>query len=375
MRVLQLGKFYYPYMGGIENHLYHLSQGLRDHVDVEVLVANDSTETVTEKHEGIKVTRIGAKVHFASTQFCPGLTRRLSESEYDVIHAHLPNPMGVLAYLASRKRGSLVVTYHSDIVRQRFLRRLYQPFQLSFLRKARAIIATSPNYIATSPVLAHYREKCVPIPYGIDPDLGVASDRDNVRKIRERYGPRILLACGRLVYYKGFECLIDAMRELDATLLIVGTGPLESSLLRQVRDSGLEGKVFLLGEIKNWDMKDYYAACDVFVLPSVTRSEAFAIVQLEAMAFGKPVVNTALDSGVPYVSKHGESGLTVPPRDALALRGAIRELLSNEELRRQLGEGGRARFKREFIQQVMIDRILNVYREITGDRRPSAPRS
>ena len=169
MRVLHLGKFYYPYRGGIENHLQNLCHGLKSQVDLEVVVANTSNETVIETIEGVKVTRVGERARIASTPICPGLRRVLSKARYDILHVHLPNPMAVMAYLSLEKVGVLIVTYHSDIIRQRLLLPLYGPFERRFLGHAHTIIATSPNYVPTSPMLSRFAGKCVPIPHGIDP--------------------------------------------------------------------------------------------------------------------------------------------------------------------------------------------------------------
>jgi rhamnosyl/mannosyltransferase len=367
LKVLQLGKFYYPYMGGIENHLQNLCKGLDGQVQVEVLVLNERNETVTETVDGVKVTRAGSVAEIASTPICPGLPGLLSKASYDILHVHLPNPTGVMACLTSRSReAGLVVTYHADIVKQKALNLFYSPFQKRFLSRADRIIATSPNYLATSEVLQQHKEKCVPIPYGIDPDLTSRADEQKIRELRERYGPRFLLGCGRLVYYKGFEVLIEAMADIDAHLVIVGQGPLQGKLEEMIARANLGDRVTLLGEVMNWEMVNYYAACDMFVLPSVSRGEAFAIVQLEAMAFGKPVVNTSLDSGVPFVSQDGLTGVTVPPRDAGALSGAIRSLLEDPARMRDLGERGRERFRKEFVRPVMVERVLEVYREVAG---------
>jgi glycosyltransferase involved in cell wall biosynthesis len=365
MKVLHLGKFYYPYMGGIENHLYNLCMGMSGKADVEVLVSNNSNETVVDTVEGIKVTRVARMAELASTPLCPSLRTHLAKARYDILHVHLPNPMGVVASLSCwGGNGRIVATYHSDIVKQKVLKRLYAPIQKKFLAGTRRIIATSPNYLAASDVLQQHKDKCIPIPYGIEPDIGSTAKPEKVKEIREKYGPRILLGCGRLVYYKGFEHAIEAMVGVDAKLLIVGVGPLESKLKQMIAERSLQRNVYLLGEVMNWDVVNYYAAADMFVLPSVTRSEAFAIVQLEAMAFGVPVVNTLLmDSGVPFVSQDGVTGISVEPRDPEALRKAIQFLLNNPDRARELGEAGKKRFASEFTREVMVNRILKVYEE------------
>jgi rhamnosyl/mannosyltransferase len=158
--------------------------------------------------------------------------------------------------------------------------------------------------------------------------------------------------------------LIDAMRSIDGHLLIVGEGHLREELEKQARAQQVSAKISFLGEVHNHDIVPYYHAADVFALASIARSEAFGIVQLEAMACGKPVVNTNLDSGVPCVSLAGQTGLTVPPGDSAALAGAINKLLDDAELRNAYGLAARARVEREFDQDVMLDRMVGLYSQL-----------
>jgi rhamnosyl/mannosyltransferase len=257
----------------------------------------------------------------------------LSRRRYQIIHFHFPHPMGVLSYLASIKPRDhkVVITYHSDIVRQENLLKVYAPFMRAVMARADAIICTSPDYLASSAQLRPFRDKCRVIPYGIDLtqfELTPEIERQ-AAEIRARFRGPLLIGVGRLIYYKGFEYAIEAMREVaDAQLLIVGSGPLAEALRARARACGVAERVHLLGEIHNQALTPYYYAADIFVFPSIARSEAFGIVQLEAMACRRPVINTALDSGVPFVSRHNESGLTVAPRDAAALACAINELIA-----------------------------------------------
>ncbi|HEX2190392.1 MAG TPA: glycosyltransferase [Longimicrobiaceae bacterium] len=366
--VLQVGKYYPPHYGGIETHLQVLCGGLREHADVRVLVSSDDRSRSVEVIDGVPVERLGTRMTLAGAPVNPGMSRRIRESDADVVHLHLPNPAAVVAYLASGHRGRLVVSYHSDVVRQRVLDAAFRPILRRLLDRADAIVAATPNYLRSSPTLARYRERCHVIPYGIP--LGAFERRDaEVAEIRARYGPRIVLGVGRLVYYKGFEHLIEAMREVDGHLLIVGNGPLRGALQERARAAGVADRVTLLGGVH--DAVPFYHAAQVFVLPSVARSEAFGIVQIEAMACGRPVVNTSLDSGVPYVSRDGESGITVPPADPRALAGAVGRLLDDAGLRDTLGRAARARVERDFCQEVMVERFLGLYGAAAG--KPAVP--
>jgi rhamnosyl/mannosyltransferase len=363
-------------MGGIENHLYLLCSELKHEVDLEVVVCNTRATNVREQVEGVPVTRCARIGHLSSTSLCPTMPIELSWHDYDLIHLHFPHPVGVMSYLASRtpRRHAVVVTYHSDIVKQERLLKVFRPFMHRVLSRADRIICTSPNYLDTSVDLARHRDRCVVIPYGID--LGqwqrTPAVEAKAREIRARYGAPLLIGVGRLIYYKGFEHLVRAMREVDAKLLIVGEGLLRGALESLARDCGVADRVHLVGEIHNQEIMPYYLASDAFVFPSVARSEAFGIVQLEAMACGLPVVNTLLDSGVPFVSRDGETGITVPPSDPGALATAIRALLADPGRRFALGAAARRRVEREFRKETMAARVSRLYSDLCAHEEARA---
>ncbi len=378
MRILQLGKYYYPHKGGIENHLHLLCNELKGSVELDVLVCNSSSSRAlahTSDVDGVRVTRCFELAKVASSSICPSMPLELSLRHYDLLHMHFPHPMGVMSYLLARRthRHAVVVTYHSDIVRQERLLRAYRPFMRQVLERAEAIVCTSPNYLEGSEELAPYRDKCRIIPLGVDRAQFERSGavESGAAAIRARFGGRpIVLGVGRLVYYKGFEYVVRAMREVDAELLLVGVGPLRDTLERVARECGVASRVHFLGEIHAHNLAEYYFASDVFALPSIARSEAFAIVQLEAMACGVPVVNTAIPrSGVPFVSRDGESGLTVAPEDASAFARALNTILADRDAARRFGEQGRTRVRREFSKEVMAERTVALYREVTQPRK------
>jgi rhamnosyl/mannosyltransferase len=211
-------------------------------------------------------------------------------------------------------------------------------------------------------VLQAFRDRCHVIPYGIDTIQFEHCDPDAVGRIRAQFGERLVLSVGRLVYYKGLEYLIRAMVDVRGKLVIVGDGPLREKLERLAARLGLAGKVFFAGVIDNAGVLSYHHAAALFVLASVARSEAFGLVQIEAMAAGLPVVNTSLDSGVPLVSVHQQTGLTVPPADPKALAAAINRLLDDSHLRQQFGQAGVLRARQEFSLDTMLQRTLHLYR-------------
>lgn len=362
LRVLHVGKFYPPHKGGMETHLRDLCERLQARCEVEAVVAGEGRRGSEEVVAGVRVTRLGTPVSLGAAPVCPGLTRRIRDSRAHVVHLHFPHPTAVLAYLASGRRGPLVVTYHSDIVRQRLLGRAFRPALYRLLGRASAVIATSPDYVESSAVLRDFRALCRVIPLGIAAERFERPDAEAVRRVRDEHGPRIVLGVGRLIYYKGFEHLVRAMRGVEARLLVVGCGPLRARLERERDRLGLRERVRLLGEVE--DVTPYFQAADVFALPSTARSEAFGIVQLEAMAAGVPVVNTRLDSGVPFVSVDGETGLTVPPADPAALASALNRLLRDDALRARLGAAARRRVREKFTANAMADETMRLYEEI-----------
>lgn len=373
LKVLHVGKFYPPYMGGIETHLQNLCNELKDLVDLKVLVSSSTKQTIDDTVEGVAVTRVGTRATLSAAPISPGLVSRIRREAADIVHLHHPNPIAVMAYLMSGHRGRLVITYHSDIVRQKKLGAAFQPFLDRSLAWADAIIATSPNYLATSTVLQAHKERCEVLPYGIPVEQFADRDEEAVARIRAQFGSRLVITVGRLIYYKGFDVLVQAMKDVHGTLLVVGDGPLRAELEARAHALGIADRVHFLGEIHNRDIAAYYHASDVFALASVARSEAFGIVQLEAMACGVPVVNTSLDSGVPFVSLDGETGVTVPPGDADALARALNDLLDDDARRASLGAAARKRVDTEFTSQVMGRRMLELYTTVV--RRGEAERA
>ena len=368
LRVLHVGKFYPPHPGGMESHLEALCQELKNSIDLNVLVASSNGHrTSQEVLDGVNVARVGKLFSLRAAPVCPQMVSEIRASKADIVHIHLPNPTAILAYLASGHRGRLVITYHSDIVRQKVLCHFFDPILRSALDRADAIITSSWNYIRSSYVLPAYEKKARVIPFGIPVEHFQRPNTSEVLRIRKLFGPGIVLSVGRLVYYKGFEHLIAAMKFVEGRLIIVGNGPLHDELQQQAKQFGDAERVTFLTDVK--DVRPYYHAADVFALPSVARSEAFGIVQLEAMACGKPVVNTNLDTGVPSVSVDGVSGITVPPANPEELGRAINSLL-NDPLRSAVyGRAGQLRVEQRFSLRAMAQQTLALYREVVASHR------
>jgi len=365
LKVLQVGKFFDPYRGGIETVLKDLCAELQSRVDLHVLVANTSPHTVHEQR-GYEITRAASWGTLLSSPITPGFPGWVRKLRGDIVHVHLPNPVGEMSYMMSAGGRPLVAHFHSDIVRQKFALRIYGPLLRSFYARASCIVVPTPNHIEISRFVSQFKGKCRVVPYGICLPRFDYTEPVALRagKLRES-GPAVLFV-GRLVYYKGLEYLVEAMSGINATLWIIGSGPLESKLKQMTAQLNLQARINFLGDVADEDMPAYYHACDVFVLPSVANSEMFGIVQLEAMACRKPVVATSLPTGVSWVNQHGVTGLLVPPRDARSLAEAINKLLDNEAMRQELGGAGRQRVEKEFTATRMAEGMMEVYRDVSG---------
>ena len=368
MNVLHIYKDYYPVRGGIENHIKLLAeaQAARGH-QVTVLVTSPTRRTGVDLLNGVRVIRAARLVTVASTPLSLSLFRQVARERPDITHLHFPYPLGEVAhYLCGRSasgggRGPTVVTYHSDVVRQATLLRLYGPLMRRVLRSVRQIIVASPNVLESSPVLSRFRNKCAIVPYGIDTSRFQQVNPQAVRVVRERFGGGpLLIFVGVLRYYKGLHYLLEAMPHIPARLLVVGQGPMGEALCAQAGALGLGDRVVFLGHVTDEDLPAHYHAADLFVLPASERSEAFGLVQLEAMSCGLPVVCTELGTGTSYVNRDGESGLVVPPKDPPALALAINTLLADEPRRLRLAAGARARAAL-FTVDKMLAGIQQVY--------------
>jgi glycosyltransferase involved in cell wall biosynthesis len=364
--LLHIGKFYPPHAGGMETHVKALATRQGQSLDVEVIVANDSFRTSMTFVDGVSVIRVRSLGVLASVPLCPTLVKHLRSRMPDIVHLHLPNPGAAAGYLLSGHKGALVVTHHSDILGRKHLRKLSDRIVRRVMDQASAIIVTSHRYAETSPELRPFLNKCKVVPLGFDPATLGPSQPDLSRQIQATYGKPLLVAVGRLVPYKGFEYLIRAMAQVSGNLLIIGSGPSRRRLGLLIEQLQLSERVHLLGFVD--DLRPFYDAAEIVVVPSITRAEAFGIVQLEAMFCGKPIINTDLDSGVPEVSRHGETGLTVAPADEIALAGAIHTLLHDVDIRRRLGDAAKMRVATEFDIGAMVRRTSEVYRAVSNGR-------
>jgi rhamnosyl/mannosyltransferase len=365
VNILHVYKDYFPILGGIENHVKLLAEEqVRRGLDVTVLVTSQAGPEVVEERAGVRVIKAARLATVASTPLSLSLFGWIRRLNADVAHLHFPYPVGEVAHLLLGRARRTVITYHSDVVRQRGFLRVYRPLLWRVLHHADRIIATSPNYLASSPYLSRLADRCTVIPLGIDlSPFRRTMDRPQ-SSVLSPQSFRTLLFVGRLRYYKGLQYLLRAMADIDARLVIVGSGPMQAGWQALAGELGLANRVTFLGEVADAELPAWYGAADVFVLPASERSEAFGTVQIEAMAAGLPVVCTELGTGTSFVNRDGETGFVVPPRNPAALAQAINRLLADESLRRRFGQAGRQRAEREFSHTVMTERVIALYHQL-----------
>ena len=364
MKILQLGKFY-PVRGGVEKVMELLVEGLSAQgVDCDMLCAScgrqKKTQVVPLNAHGCIIV-VPTRLKAAGTTIAPKMIGWLRKhaADYDIVHIHHPDPMAALALRMSGFRGRVILHWHSDILSQRFFLFFYKPLQNWLLGRAERIVGTTPVYLRESPHLVRVQDKCTAIPIGID---ALQPDPGKVAGIRSRFpGKKLLLSVGRLVPYKGFSQLIDAMALLpdEYHLVIGGDGPLRGKLEAQIREKALQAKITLTGYIDEAELPAWFGACDCFVLTSTMKTEAFGIVQIEAMSCRKPVVATRIPgSGVAWVNEDGVSGRNVSPGRSDEYAAAIREVTDQAE---KFGEGAWQRYCRLFTRLHMISKIQKLY--------------
>ena len=368
MKILQLGKFY-PIRGGVEKVMYDLMMGLSElGVSCDMLCAlSDGGSRIVRLNENARLIGCRTWVKLAATMISPDmiLTLRRVCREYDVIHVHHPDPMACLALLLSGYKGKVVLHWHADIEKQKVLLRFYMPLQKWLLKRADVIVGTTPAYLAASPYLKSVQDKVCCLPIGVEPVLPPVEE---TAKIRSSYpGKKIIFSLGRLVAYKGFSYLVEAAQYLgdDYVVLIGGAGPLEAELKSQIQALGLEDKVKLLGRISDEEVVAHYGACTLFCMSSVFKTEAFGIVQIEAMSCGKPIVATRIPgSGVAWVNEHKVSGLNVEPMNAQQLAEAIVAIAEDENAYKTYCEGAAQRYRELFTKQSMIANVQEIYSKL-----------
>lgn len=375
MKILQTNKAYYPKVGGIETTITTLSEGLVNKYDedVNVLTCNQikSLKTINTKINGVNIRYVPTYNFLASLPLSPGYFKEFTKYSGDILHIHEPFPLADFSFLLFPKLKSnfskIVVSWHSDIIRQKWVLLFYKKYLLNFLKGVDKIIVSNPNMINNSDFLPFFKEKIEVIPIGVNINwTNSCSKSDDLSKeIRIANKAPLALFVGRLVYYKGIEYLIEAISLVpDISLVIIGSGPLEKKIFEVINRLNLNSRIKIIPEVDEITLHAYFKVCDLFILPSVEKSETYGIVQIEAMACGKPVICTDLGTGTTFINQNEKTGLVVPPRNSKLLAEAINRLLSNDDLRRNLGTYAKERAFKDFTDEKMVAETYKVYQKL-----------
>lgn len=367
MRVLHFFKTYYPdTTGGIEQVIFQLCQGCRPFgIEGEVLTLSTNPSPARIKVADHQVTRVKENFNIASTGLSLQAFSQFKEmaAEADLVHFHFPWPLMDLVHFTTGHGRPTVLSYHSDIVKQSTLLKLYAPLMNRFLKSMDRIVVASPNYLNSSEFLKPFADKTVVIPYGLDQSAYPNISTEKLRDLRNRLPEKFFLFVGMLRYYKGLDSLLRALESVDYPVVILGSGLQEQELKAQAQKLQLRNVLFL-GRLDDEDKVSLLQMCYALVFPSHLRSEAFGISLLEASMYGKAMISCEIGTGTTYVNIHEETGLAVPPNSPLALREAMRRLWDNPEETQHFGANARARFQELFTADRMCASIVQVYNEV-----------
>ena len=369
MRVLHVYRTYFPQtQGGLEEVIRQICLNTRRHgVESRVLCISPSVQPRVVRREEAVVFRSQLHIEIASCsvslQALPMFRRLLGWAQ--VVHYHFPWPFADVLHFAARVRLPTVLTYHSDIVRQRMLAALYAPLMTRFLKSVDRIVCTSPNYFASSAVLPRFEDNVEIVPIGLEPKSYPHAAPEHLARVRDRYGEGFFLFIGVLRYYKCLHILLDALQGAPYRAVIVGSGPTEAELKKQARDLKLNNVTFA-GQVSDEIKVALIDLCRAVVFPSYIRAEAFGVTLLEGAMRSKPLISTEVGSGTSHVNIDLQTGLVVTPASHRALREAMDRLHQEPELARTLGEGARQRFDRLFNGRLMGDRYMQIYGALTG---------
>tara|TARA_R110001583_G_scaffold149372_1_gene301459 strand:+ start:20090 stop:21208 length:1119 start_codon:yes stop_codon:yes gene_type:complete len=368
IKVLHFFKTYYPdTMGGIEQVVFQLAEGAEKFdIDASVLTLSTRGSFSNQQVGTHRVYYSKLTINPASTGISISVIkefRRLAK-EADIIHYHFPWPFMDLLHFICGVRKPTVVTYHSDVVKQKLLLHFYTPLMHKFLSRVDAIVASSPNYVESSSVLARYRSKVSVIPFGLDPSTYPSVCEQKVEAWKDRIGNKVFLFVGALRYYKGLDYLLEACALNDFSVAIVGGGPEEKALKQKISSLRLENRVHMIGRVEDEDKVALLSMCYGFVFPSHLRSEAFGMSLLEASMFGKPMISCEIGTGMSFINQNGVTGITIPPEDSQALASAMDTMWNNEADALSMGENALKRFNEMFRSEKMLQSYSNVYKRL-----------
>ena len=367
MKVLHVYRTFFPEsQGGLEETIRQICLSTRESgVESRVFTLSDEVEEGPVFVEGIEVHRVKRHLDLASCSISFSFRQKFRRQyEWaDIIHYHFPWPFGDLLHFMQLKPKPSIVTYHSDIVRQKVLKFFYAPVMNRFLDSIDRIVCTSPNYFATSETLVRFQDKVEVVPIGLDPDTYPQTNAESVQRVAEEYGEDFFMFIGVLRYYKGLHILLDAVKGAPFQVVVAGSGPTEKALKAQAEKEGLTNVLFT-GSVSDEEKVAMLQACRGIVFPSYLRTEAFGVTLLEGAMFGKPLISTEVGSGTSHVNIHDTTGYVVAPGSAKSLRKAMDRLWYSKDVATQLGKGARQRFNKLFTGSVMGARYAEIYRDM-----------
>ncbi|HTZ18582.1 MAG TPA: glycosyltransferase [Dissulfurispiraceae bacterium] len=367
MKVLHVYRTYLPdSYGGIEQAIFQLCLGTtRRGVENHIVYLSDRRRVKIEQRPEGKVYRLPKDFEIASTGISSSLLRhfKLIADRVDIINYHFPWPFGDVLHLLTASAKPAVITYHSDIIRQKKLAYLYRPLMKWFLSNVRSIIATSPNYFATSSILKRYQEKVRIIPIGLDEKSYPDVSAERVDYFQNIVGRDFFLFIGVLRYYKGLHILLDAIRSTNLPVVIVGAGLIEKELKAKAKREGISN-VHFFGYLPDEDKVALLSLCKALVFPSHMRAEAFGVSLLEGAMFGKPLISCDIGTGCSYINLDGVTGLVVAPGDAKALRNAMIWMKTHPDACEKMGGNARERFEQLFTADITTPQYMELYSEV-----------
>lgn len=377
MKVLHFYRTYFPdTMGGIEQVIFQIARGTAAHgIQSEVLTLTPYKAERTLPIGNHKVHRARLDFQIASTGFSVSSIVRFAElaKQSDLIHFHFPWPFMDVVHFATRVKKPAVVTYHSDIIRQKFLLKLYCPLMHRFLNSVDGIVATSPNYFETSRVLDRYRDKTSVIPIGLDKSSYPSPSPELLAKWKNTVGDRFFLFVGLIRYYKGLHILLDAAQGTDLPIVILGSGPVENELKKHAQRLKLSN-IHFLGALPDEDKVALLKLSYAIVFPSHLRSEAFGVSLLEGAMFGKPMISSEIGTGTSFINIHNKTGLVVPPSNPPAFREAMNYLWNNPEIAARMGAQAEERYWNFFTADKMAASYAALYRKLVASHKLGAAR-
>lgn len=373
MNILHVYKtFLNDTFGGVEQTIYQMAKANDPRFSHTVLSLSKDWQETEISHEGIKNLCYKENFSIASNSISFSLLRDFNQiaQKTDVIHYHFPWPFADVLHLFWRIKKPSVLTYHSDIVRQQQLLFFYRPLMNRFLSSVDRIVATSPNYLASSLTLQKYKDKVSAIPIGLNKASYPVPTAEQSTYWRNRFGNRFFLFIGVLRYYKGLHILLDALKNTTFPVLIVGTGPLEEELKVYANKLNLT-HVHFLGRLSDTDKMALLDLCLSVLFPSHLRSEAFGISLLEGAMMGKPLISAEIGTGTSFINVNGETGFVIPPDDAVALRDAMQFIWDNPRESALMGENAAARYQALFTGDRMVAEYGKVYEDIVSSKHGS----